>query len=218
MSQCGRFFAVLVLAMSFGLSAGASIFAGSGSGKTIEGVVVPATGTVAIQGQEYPVDLIGAGLRTKTVLIAKVKVYVAALYSSDAGQFVRTENQALSSLKSSRTTVMVLTFLRTVDGPTVQQSFKDALNANQVSVTEPTLQAFLAAVSNGGDAEVGKKMVIALTKNANGSETLSYETSKGQVTTLTGGNGLTTQLMSIWLGQPADPGLSSLKSALIGGN
>ena len=138
-------------------------------------MAIAQTAVLSLNKQDIPLALIGAGLRAKRILIANVKVYVAQLFSSDAAQFVRTEKGALDSLRDSRTTVMSLTFLRNVDAPTVQQSFKEALTKNAVNLTEPAMAAFLQAVVQGGDAVSGKTLVFAFQKNADGSETATYE-------------------------------------------
>lgn len=185
--------------------------------RKIEDVTVAQSATVTLENQAIQVSTLGAGVRSKKVLIANVKVYVAQVLSSDASKFVRTQEGALNSLSDSRTTVIALTFLRTVDAPTVQTSFKDALKANKVELSDAAVAGFLSAVENGGEATEGKTLVIALQKNADGSETVSYEDTNGKVTALKG-LGLTQKIMSIWLGVPADSGIQKLKDALINGN
>jgi len=185
--------------------------------KKIENVAIAQTAVLSLNKQDISLDLIGAGLRSKRVLIANVKVYVAQLFSSDAAQFVRTEKGALDSLRDCRTTVMSLTFLRNVDAPTVQQSFKEALTKNSINLTEPAMAAFLQAVVNGGDAVSGKTLVFAFQKNADGSETATYEDSNGHLTSVPGPAGTSRKLLAMWLGEPSDSGLASLKNDLVKG-
>jgi len=186
--------------------------------RQIEGVPVAQTATLNVQKQQIPLQIVGAGLRTKRVIIANVKVYVGQLLSSDASQFVRTPEGALKSLDHSRTTVMLLTFLRNVDAGTVGQAFKDSLQANHVDLNDPSISAFLKMVQDGGDALNQKSMMIAIQKNSDRSETLYYQSPKGTLGSLKAAEGLTQKIMSIWLAQTTDSGTAALKASLIRGN
>jgi hypothetical protein len=203
------------------LTVSASAFAGllttTPGSKVIEGVTVSQTGTVNVENQQLPVSIVGAGLRSKKVAIVNVKVYVAELLSSDASKFVRSDAQALASLEQSRTVAIRLNFVRGVDAPTVQSSFAEALKANSISTQEPAMAQFLAAVASGGDAISGKALTIATQKNADKTETVYYEDSNGQVTKVTGNEGFSAKIMSIWLGTPSDSGVANLKQQLIQG-
>lgn len=209
-----QIFSVL-LGLALSTSAYAALLSTTTGSHAIEGVKISTQGEVEVSGQKLPVTTIGAGLRAKKVLIATVRVYVAELLSSDASKFVRTESESLKTLEESRTIAIRLTFLRSVDAPTVQSSFKEALVANKVNVAEATLAKFLANVSNGGDAAASKSMTIVTTKNADLTETISYEDTNGKVSSVTGPQGTSAKIMSIWLGTPADDGLKSLKLQLL---
>lgn len=204
-------------ALTVSVSALAGLLTTTPGSKVIEGVTVSQAGTVNVENQQLPVSIVGAGLRSKKVAIVNVKVYVAELLSSDASKFVRSESQALASLEQSRTISIRLNFVRGVDAPTVQSSFAEALKANGISTQEPAMAQFLAAVANGGDAISGKALTIATQKNADKTETVYYEDSKGQVTKVTGAEGFSAKIMSIWLGTPSDSGVANLKKQLIQG-
>lgn len=203
----------------FASSSFAALLTTNAGDKSIEGVKIAKDGQVNINGQQIPVSIIGSGLRTKKVVIVNVKVYVAELLSSDASKFVRSADQALSSLDQSRTIALRLTFLRGVDADTVQTSYKEALDANNISTSDAGVAQFLAAVKAGGDADNGKTMTIVTSKEADGSETVYYEgTKSGDPAVIKGAKGLSNKLMSIWLGESADSGLETLKAQIIKGN
>lgn len=213
-----RSLATLVMTSLFATSAFAGLVTTTkASGKSVEGVSVAQEANVNLNNQAIPVSVIGAGLRTKKVLIAKVKVYVAELLSSDASKFVRADGKALASLEESRTIALRMTFLRDVEAEKVQTSFKEALATNQVNTNDAAVSQFLAAVSNGGEAKSGKSLVIVTQKNADGSESVSYEDTNGKVTTVAGTKGLSAKIMSIWLGKPSDDGVANLKAQIIQG-
>lgn len=213
-----QIFATILASTLMASSAFASILTTTAGDKSIEGVKIAKTGTVTVDGAPVAVTLIGAGLRSKKVVIVNVKVYVAELLASDAGKFVRNENDALKSLEQSQTIAIRLNFLRGVDAETVQSSFKEALQANNVNINDAAVAQFLAAVKNGGDAANGKALTIVTQKDATtGKETVSYEDTAGKVTRTTGDAGFSSKIMSIWLGNPSDNGVANLKAQLIQG-
>jgi hypothetical protein len=210
-------FATVLASTLMASSAFAALLTTTPGDKVIEGIKVAKTGQVNIDNQQIPVDLIGAGLRSKKVVIVNVKVYVAELMSSDASKFVRTDADALKSLDDSRTVAIRLTFLRGVDAATVQTSFKEALQANKINVADAAISQFLKAVDAGGDAANGKPLTIVTQKNADKTESVYYEDTNGKVTKVDGNEGFSKQLMAIWLGTPADNGVANLKAQLIKG-
>jgi hypothetical protein len=187
------------------------------SGKKIEGVSIASEATVNLDNQQIPVSIIGAGLRAKKVALVNVKVYVAELMSSDASLFVRNDAEALASLDRSRTIGYRLNFVRDVDAETVQKSFKEALEVNEVDVNEASVAQFLAAVKAGGDAVAGKSLTVVARKNADHSETLVWEDSNGHVTAVNGPAGFAKKIFVICLGKGADKGIDALRKDLVKG-
>ncbi|MGE5086119.1 MAG: hypothetical protein ACM3MG_07425 [Bacillota bacterium] len=183
--------------------------------RAIEGVNVSKSAEATLNGKSESLGTIGAGLRWKKVLLAKVKVYVAQLLLSSPDRFVKKDKDALKSLDDSEIAAIQLTFLRTVDAATVQTSFHEALTANKIDMTNEAIKKFLAAVDQGGDATSGNSLTILIQKHSDGSETLIYEDCNGKQSVIDGDKGLTQKIMSIWLGTPADPGVASLKSDLL---
>jgi len=210
--------ASLVLLSAF--SANAGILSTTPGNQQIQGVSIATSASLTLNGNTETLSLLGSGLRSKKVIIANIPVYVAQLFatSSQANQFVRTDSGALGSLSGVHTVVLSLTFLRNVDAPTVMQSFNDALKANNISATDADMAAFLQAVTQGSDPIQGKTMIFALEKNADGTESITYEDTNGKDTTIQGTAGLTQRVMAIWLGTPADSGLVTLKASLLSGN
>ncbi|MGZ3794311.1 MAG: chalcone isomerase family protein [Bdellovibrio sp.] len=201
---------VLMNSLAFG-----NVLTLEGEDKTIENVKIAKSGVIENNGQKLAVNLVGAGLRSKKVLIANVKVYVAQLLASDPTKFIRTESEALHSLENMQGVAIQMHFLRTVDAEKVQVSFQDALIANQADLKSPSIKAFLNAVAKGGDAIEGKNLTIVALKNSDGTESVIYENSVGQVQKITGPVGLNTQVLSIWMGKAADAGVQDLKTQIL---
>lgn len=199
--------------------ASASVLTVENGTRSIEGVNVASSASLTLPGTTSAdkLDSIGAGLRTKKVLIANVKVYVAQIFLDNAGKFVRTNSGAIKSLSEMKAGAIRLTFLRSVDAPTVQVSFRDALDANDIDLKNKGIAAFLAAVNDGADAQNGKSMNISLKKGDNGIVTVVYENTAGVEKTITGDETLFKGIMAIWLGEPADAGLQVLKTAILKG-
>ncbi len=206
---------VLSLITSYTFNTNASILSKENGSQSIEGVKVSKTANLEVQNQKIGMDLVGAGLRGKKVLFTQVKVYVAELFSSDASQFIRTKKEALTSFDKSRTTAIRLTFLRSVDAETVQTSFRDALDANAIDTESKQMSTFLNAVNNGGEAVNGQSMIIATQKNADKTETVYYEDTQGHLNTVQGPQGFAKEIMAIWLGEAADPGISELQNQIL---
>jgi hypothetical protein len=123
----------------------------------------------------------------------------------------------MKSIQDMKAGAIHLTFLRGVDAPTVQTSFKDALEANDVDLNNKGIVAFLAAVKNGADAQDGKSMNMSLRKDDKGVVTVVYENTNGTESTITGDDTLFKGILSIWLGESADNGLAVLKAAILKG-
>lgn len=188
--------------------------------KKIEGVNVANSASLTLPGTTTAekLDSIGAGLRTKKVLVSNVKVYVAQVFLDNAGKFVRTNDGAVKSLADMKAGAIHLTFLRNVDAPTVQISFRDALEANDVDTNDKGIAAFLSAVKDGADAKEGKSMNISLKRSDDAKVTVVYENTSGVEKIVTGGETLFKGILSIWLGEPADSGLATLKAAILKGD
>lgn len=197
--------------------ASASVLSIEKGSRTIEGVSIGHSATLTMPGSgAEKLDYIGAGLRSKKVLVTWVKVYVAQIFMDNAGKFVRTNSGAMKSVEDMKSGAIRLTFLRGVDAATVQTSFKDAFNVNGIDVNNKGVADFLDAVKAGADAKDGKSMNISLKRNA-GAVSVVYENTNGVEKTIKGDNLLFNAIMSIWLGTPADSGLANLKASILTG-
>lgn len=159
-------------------------------------------------------DILGAGLRTKTVLIAEVKVYVAQLFSDNKSAFSRDATTALTSLvQNSSRVALKLDMLRTVSAASLVTSFKEALATNNYALDSELTNA-LGLMERGADATAGKSITLLMTK-VGGKTNLYYEDAKGVVVSMSGSPEMMIKIMSIWLGKPVDDGLAALKNQML---
>lgn len=208
-------FAVSMTAVLFVSLAHADLLQLEPGNQTNNGVNISKGASVKLEQQNVNLTTVGSGLRTKKVLVSKVKVYVAQLFVSEPQNFIKKADQALKSLDQVKTVAMRLSFLRTVEAEKVQVSFRDSLVGNQVNINSAEIAQFLKAVTQGGDANENTSLTILLNKNADGTESLFYEDSQKHLTEVKGPKGLTQQVMSIWFGQPADDGVVDLRNQLL---
>ncbi len=208
-------FLALMTTLSLGFSAHAALLKLTPGPNSNNGVTISTGGTATIDGKDFDVSTVGSGLRSKKVLVANVKVYVAQLLVSSTNAFVRKDAEALKSLEDSQTVAMQLTFLRSVEADKVKVSFRDAFDANNVDINNPAIKQLLTAVEKGGDATSGGTLTFVANKHSDGTETLIYEDTAGKQVTVKGDRGLTHDVFSMWLGNPADDGIAALKKSLL---
>lgn len=185
----------------------------SGESAQVNGVEIFKQGHLNHKDKGVELKLVGSGLRSKKVVFVNVKVYVAQIYSEASANVDKTK--ALESLSASPASVIRLHFLRNVEGEKVQSSFKEALEANKVDINSTSLKDFLNAVKNSGEAKEGKAMTIALIKNADGTESIIYKNTNSPQTEIKATAGTAKNILSIWLGTPADDQLAELKKEIL---
>lgn len=209
-------FALVLAAATFATTAQAQLIQSAAPATTdINGVAINPAVTTIVDGTSQKLSLIGAGLRSKKVAIVWVKVYVAQAYAQNPDAFKRGENTALASIPAVGTSAIKLTFVRTVDAATVQNSFRDAFFANNIDVNKAEIAAFLDAVAAGGDAVDGSSLTVRGRVLSDGSEEIAYEGSRGAVKTIAGPAGFIKQVFALWYGTPVDGGLAGLKASLL---
>lgn len=209
-------FTLRVLCLLFVSSYGFAALLSSEPGSVkIESVMVAKSATAHIGGKDVALSLLGAGLRAKKVIFVDVKVYVAELFAAETSGFARSSEGALASLDGAKTVALRLHFLRDVEADKIQTSFREALTVNKVDLNSAPMKAFLKSVTDSGAATKGATLTLVLQKNADGSESVSYEDASGKVTETAGGTGFAKSLLSIWLGTPSDSGVEKLKSELL---
>jgi hypothetical protein len=212
------FFLFLPLLLSVAPAAHAALLNLSTGTRELEGVKLTEKATAKVADRAYELKAVGAGLRFKKVVLVKARVYVGELLLDAPEKFQRGADKALDSLAQEKAVAIRMTFLRDVDGATVQKSFREGLEANAAPLSDAAIQGFLEAVKTGGQAKEGKAIVVLGEKLAGGKEAISYENVDGKVTTLIGGPGLVKAVFSIWLGKVDDSGLENLRKGLLGGN
>jgi hypothetical protein len=201
-----KLFALVAVLITL-LTSGA--YAQSGTSQ-LEGVTLSMNGLTR-DGQKL--SYIGAGLRSKKVVLVNVRVYVGELFVSDTAKFKKSE--ALKTVADASPALIQMHFLRDVDAEKVQSSFKEALEANKIDLKKPEIQKFLEAVKNGGEAKSGKMLSVYGAKKGDGSEVITYEDSNSKATTVSGGAGFIQEIFAIWLGTPSDGGVAKLKEDIL---
>ena len=204
-----------LISLSTGNLASAALLTTESSGKTLEKVSLAKTATVQAPDKSIILTSVGAGLRAKKVVFVNVKVYVGELFVSDIAKLNRAEASALDSVATQSAAAFQLHFLRKVDAETVLKSFKESFVMNSISTEDPSIKQLLEAVKNGGAAEEGKTLTVFATKNADNTESVTYESASGKTSTITGPQGFMKNVFSLWLGKPSDDGVAALKTSIL---
>jgi hypothetical protein len=173
--------------------------------------------------KEYKLTTVGSGVRSKTVIIAEIPVYVVQLFiekTDSSPEYTKTPAGALPSLDKQSVVALRLSFVRNVDASTITTAFKDALNANKISAQDSDIVMFLNEITRNGDAQEDGSVTIVLIQNEDGTRTLAYENIRDEVastvTPVKGSKELTHKVLSMWLGAVAhDTGLVDLKEELL---
>jgi hypothetical protein len=207
---------IFALAILASVASQAAILTFEAGPQQINGVVLNKTAAINdAKGAPTPVkmDLLGAGLRTKTVLVVEAKVYVAQLFSDNKAGYSRDANALASLVSTSNRVALKIDMLRTVSSAALSASFKDALVANGYTI-DAELSNMLASIEKSAEATSGKSITMYMAKDA-GKTNLYYQDTAGAVQSFTGSAQLMTKILSIWLGTPADSGLANLKTQLL---
>lgn len=200
--------------------ASADLLALTPGAESINGVTLSDAAVVSVNGADVALTNIGSGIRKKyLVAFLGTPVYVAQVFAAQPEQFVKSANgnTALESLQSQTVAAVRLDFVYNVSADQVYNAFFDALKENAVNMDEPAVSEFLSFVKNGGNANKGSSMTFLMVKNADGTETLTYEDPAKAITSVTGTAGLSQQILSMWLGKISsnDKGLKELKEQLV---
>ncbi len=185
----------------------------------INGVTLSQSAVVDVAGVPTTLVNVGSGIRKKyLVAFLGTPVYVAQVFAAQPEQFVKSNqaNAALESLQNQTVVAVRLDFVYNVSADQVYNAFYDALKENAVNMEDPTVAEFLSFVKDGGNANKGSSMTFLMVKNADGTETLTYEDPAKAVTTVTGVAGFSQQILSMWLGAISsnDKGLKELKEQI----
>lgn len=206
----------LVMAVSVGSQAALLSF--EAGNQQLNGVVLNKTATIN-DAKGAPttlkMDLLGAGLRSKTVLVVEAKVYTLQLFSDNKAGFVRDSSALASLAKNSTRVALKIDMLRTVSAGSLAGSFKEALEANGHTI-DAELTKILSLFEKSAEATQGKSITLLMTKDTAANKTnLYYEDTKGALQSVVASNEVLSKILSIWLGTPVDDGLAKLKAALL---
>lgn len=155
------------------------------------------------------------GLRKKKLFaLVAVKVYTAQLLAAKPEALVKTEAEALGSLKAAGPIQLRLTMLRDLPAKKISDSFIDALRANDITVNSGDMKTVLDHIAGMSEFKQGEIFsIIGNTKADKGY--LYLQKPNGEIITIAGSAQLPEQMFSIWFGKPVDDKLSDLKKELL---
>lgn len=207
----------LVLAASVASQA-APLLSFEAGNQTNNGIVLNKTATIndaSGNPTALKMDLLGAGLRSKTVLVVEAKVYVMQLFSDNKAAFSRDSNALTSLVQNSSRVALRMDMLRTLTASSLATAMKEALVANNYQI-DAELTNILSLFEKSADATQGKSINLLLVKDPkNNKLNVYYEDTKGVLQSVVSSPDVMTKLLSIWLGTPADDGLAKLKASLL---
>lgn len=155
------------------------------------------------------------GIRKKKVFgLVPVKVYSAQLLAAKPEALIKSEDQALTSLKAAGPIQLRLTMLRDLSGKQIKESFSDALKVNSVAIDSTDMKNVLDAIAGISEFKKGQSFSIVGSQQAE-KGILYLQKPDGEIVTITGSAGLPEQMFSIWFGKPVDDKLADLKKELL---
>lgn len=188
--------------------------------KKVDVVSVAAGATANVDGKALDLTTLGAGLRSKKVLFMNVKVYVGQLMTDNVGAVdLKNPNAVLANLGNNNASAFTMTFVRSVTSDQLTVAFRDGFNANNVDMNAAPIKDLLAAVTAAGDVSTNDTLTFLVIKNADGSEDVLMENQKGVVTKISGAGDktLSVKVLSLWIGNGADAGVTDLKNQILRG-
>jgi hypothetical protein len=200
-----------IIALLFAVNANASILEMNLSKKwNINGVPVGHEAT----SMGVKMSLLGTGTATKKLGVSKAKLFVVQMYGEVPLFFIRNEATAASSIAGVGLAALKLTFLRSVDGPTVREAIDFYLTRSLTSQERTLYRNDIAIILNSLDnrsVAAGDSITVVGNRGV-----VLYETVDNNVLNIESANeGLTTKLFSMFLGPANDADSISLKRQLI---
>lgn len=210
---------LFALALSTTLAAQAApLLTYEAGNQQLNGVVLNKTATVNDANgapTSAKLDLLGAGLRAKKVLVAEVKVYTLQLFSDNKAAFSRDANALPSLVQNSNRVALKIDMLRTISSSQLAGSMKEALVANGYAI-DTELNSILALFEKSAEPTQGKSISLMLVKDASAGKTnLYFEDTKGTLQSVVTAPEVMTKILSIWLGVAVDDGMAKLKTSLL---
>jgi hypothetical protein len=158
--------------------------------------------------------LLGTGTSTKKMGVSKAKLFVVQMYGEVPIFFIRNEASAAASIAGVGLAALKMTFLRSVDGPTVRDAIDSYLNHSfndqERTLYKNNISTILNSLDNR-DVAAGESITIVGNRGV-----VLYETVDNRVLNIeSASDGLTTKLFSMFLGPANDADSISLKRQLL---
>lgn len=170
------------------------------------------SGVIAVGGQTT--NLIDFGSGTRSIVIP---VYVAQFLSSEAWT-TRSEADVMPFVGRSKVIAISLTAKMNLSSSSIEANFRQALKVNNVDQNLPHIQQCIQLIA-ATTVPKGGHILIAVAKNANGTETMYVEDPAGNLLApVEGPAGFAQQLFSVWLGVPADSSIRNMKAEVLQGD
>lgn len=172
-------------------------------------VFIYSNGTLSAAGKKTPLFLSGYGVRTKKVIVVKVKAYLMAHYLDTPEKLSPIDG--VEKIKQAKVKAFVMTFLRDIPREKILNSFNEALEKNAVDISESKIAALIQKLSV--DYSQGSTLTV-ISVSDSGTDTVFFDsqTTQGQET----GPDLGNRLWLAWFGKPVDSGIESLQPYLLG--
>ncbi|MFN8846228.1 MAG: hypothetical protein ACK5V3_11055 [Bdellovibrionales bacterium] len=149
------------------------------------------------------------GLRSKKVAFLNFDVYVAELLLPTSTAWDRKPQTWENSSQSG----VIMTFLRDVPAQNISEAFEAALKKNSVETNTPLYQDFLKKVTAIGDLKKGEVLLVA--RNLSSQEDVLVVEVEGRFQEkISNSQPWTQNILKIWSGKPADPGIEAMQKAL----
>jgi hypothetical protein len=149
------------------------------------------------------------GLRSKKVAFLNFDVYVAELLLPASISW----DKKPQTWESSNQSGVIMTFLRDVPAQNISEAFEAALKKNSVDTKTPLYQDFLKKVTTIGDLKKGEVLLVARSLSAQ-EDVLVIEVEGRFQEKISNSQPWTHQILKIWSGKPADPGIEVMQKAL----
>ena len=158
--------------------------------------------------------LLGTGTATKKMGVSKAKLFVIQMYGEVPIFFSRIEGAAASSISGVGLAAMKMTFLRSIDGPTVREAIDYYLSRSLTDQERTLYKNDISVILNSLDnrsVNAGESITIVGNRGV-----VLYETVDNRVLNIESvSDGLTTKLFSMFLGPANDADSISLKRQLL---
>lgn len=157
-----------------------------------------------------------SAVRMKKIVLFWADVYVTQISVPTAITFTPTSaSEALKSLREQPMAAISLRFLRTVEPSVIKNAFIDGLKANEEDPNDPGLKSLLQEISSFGDFLDKSTFRVGFTAKGAQEEVILERDDKSKTILLPAGT--VRKIWSIWLGKPADSGITEMQKQFFKG-